>query len=233
MRYSLHGSLTDVCTKNEPVLSPPSPQPMLLVVMTSTSDSNQPSNADAFKSWLERAQPGEQTWQNCRYLVWGLGNTQWNAFLAFPRYVHKRLSDLGATPLAEFAYGDVGPPAWERLHADWNKRVWPVLLQVGGARPTKAAAARLAAEKAAAGALMGADSNTAMHKSLRSDDIPHRPLGRPLSASSVMRRVSSAAFRQPASMSGDSPRTAGDDRSHPRLVLAPTILTNAAGLSAT
>jgi sulfite reductase alpha subunit-like flavoprotein len=145
--------------------------------------------------------------------------------------VHKRLSDLGATPLAEFAYGDVGSPVWERLHADWNKRVWPVLLQVGGARPTKAAAARLAAEKAAAGALMGADSNTAMHKSLRSDDIPHRPLGRPLSASSVMRRVSSAAFRQPASMSGDSPRTAGDSRTQPRVFLAPTILTNAAGLA--
>src|SRR5216683_2959818 len=230
-RSHFHGYTTDVITLNELVQSPPRTQPWLLVVMTSTYTSNPPSNAAAFKSWLERAEPGEQTWQNCRYLVWGLGNTQWNAFLAFPRYVHKRLSDLGATPLAEFAYGDVGSPVWERVHADWNTHVWPVLLQVGGARPTKAAAARLAAEKAAAGALMGADSNTAMHKSLRSDDIPDRPPRRPLSASSVMRRVSSAAFRQPAAMSGDSPRTAGDSRTQPRVFLAPTILTNAAGLA--
>src|SRR5213078_3341876 len=50
-----------------------------------------------------------------------------NAFHAFPRYVHQKLSELGATPLAELAYGDVGSPVWERRHADWNARVWPVL----------------------------------------------------------------------------------------------------------
>src|SRR5258706_4548007 len=227
-RSHFHGYTADVITLNELVQSPPRTQPWLLVVMTSTYTSTPPSNAAAFKSSLERAEPGEQTWQNCRYLVWGRGNTQWNAFLAFPHYVHKRLSDLVATPLAEFAYGDLGSPVWGRVHADWNTHVWPVLLQVGGARPTKAAAARLAAEKAAAGTLMGADSTTAMHKSLRSDDIPDRPPRRPLTASSVMRRVSSAAFRQPASMSGDSPRTAGDSRTQPRVFLAPTILTNAA-----
>ena len=47
----------------------------------------------------KNAQPGGEMWRNCRYLVWGLGNTQWNAFMAFPRYVHKKLSDLGATSL--------------------------------------------------------------------------------------------------------------------------------------
>ena len=117
--------------------------------MTSTYTSNPPSNATAFKTWLERTAPGTGTWRNCRYLVWGLGNSQWNAFLAFPRYVQQKLAELGATPLAELGFGDVGSPVWERLHADWNSRVWPVLLELSGARPTAGAAERVAAENAA------------------------------------------------------------------------------------
>ncbi len=124
-RSDFHGYTSDVITLNELAESPPRTQPWLLVVMTSTYTSNPPSNAAAFKAWLERTAPGTGTWRNCRYLVWGLGNSQWNAFLAFPRYVHAKLSELGATPLAGLGYGDVGSPAWERLHADWNSRVWP------------------------------------------------------------------------------------------------------------
>ena len=111
---------------------PPRTQPWLLVVMTSTYTSNPPSNAAAFKAWLERTAPGTGSWRNCRYLVWGLGNTQWNAFLAFPRYVHAKLAELGATPLAGLGYGDVGTPAWEHLHATWNSQVWPLLLELSG-----------------------------------------------------------------------------------------------------
>src|SRR5262249_36938302 len=146
--------------------SPPRSQPWLLIVMTSTYTSNPPSNATAFRSWLERTEPGSQTWRNCRYLVWGLGNSQWNAFLAFPRYVPQKLSQRGASPLADLGYSDVGAPGWERVHADWNARVWPVLRELSGARPTAAAAARAAAGKAAAGTLTSTDSNTAMHRSL-------------------------------------------------------------------
>ena len=201
--------------------------------MTSTYTSNPPSNATEFKSWLEHAQPGGETWRNCRYLVWGLGNTQWNAFMAFPRYVHKRLSDLGATPVAELAYGDVGSPVWPRLHADWNARVWPVLLELSGARPTEAAAARDAAEKAAAGALTGADSSTAMHRSLLADDAAPEPAAAAppdRSASSIMRRMSSGSRRWAASLRGGSPGPADRGRSQSRVLLAPAILSNAVGM---
>ena len=202
-RGDFHGYSSDVMTLNELAASPPRSQPWLLVVMTSTYTSNPPSNAVAFKSWLEHAEPGGQTWRNCRYLVWGLGNSQWNAFLAFPRYVHQRLSELGATPVAEFAYGDVGSPAWERGHADWNAGVWPVLLELSGARPTAAAAERVAAENAATGALTGTDSNTAMQMSLSPDDVATKPMGAP-------------------------PADQGRIRS--RVLLAPAILTNPAGI---
>jgi cytochrome P450 / NADPH-cytochrome P450 reductase len=165
-RSRFYGHTNELMTLNELAESPPRTEPWLLVVMTSTYTSNPPSNAAAFKSLLEHAEPGAETWRNCKYVVWGLGNSQWNAFLAFPRYVNAKLSELGAEPVAEFAYGDVGSPVWERLHADWNSHLWPVLLELSGARKTAAAAARLAAEKAAAEELSGADSNTAMAMSL-------------------------------------------------------------------
>ena len=229
-RSHFHGYVSDAITLNELAESPPRTHPWLLVVMSSTYTSNPPSNAAAFQAWLERTEPGGEMWRNCRYLVWGLGNTQWNAFMAFPRYVHKKLSELGATPVAELAYGDVGSPVWGRLHADWNARVWPVLLELSGARPTEAAAARDAAEKAAAGALTGADSSTAMHRSLLADDPAPEPAVRDRSASSIMRRMSSGSRRWAASLRGGSPGPADRGRSQSRVLLAPAILSNAVGM---
>jgi cytochrome P450 / NADPH-cytochrome P450 reductase len=229
-RSHFHGYSSDVITLNELAESPPRTQPWLLVVMTSTYTSNPPSNAAAFKAWLERTGPGDQAWHNCRYLVWGLGNSQWNAFLAFPRYVQQKLSELGATPLAEFAYGDVGTPTWERLHADWNSRVWPLLLDLSGARSTAAAVARDASEKVAARALTGSDSSTAMHRSLQAGDLQPQPASGARSASSIMRRMSSGSRRRAASMHGAPLESADRSRSQSRVLLAPAILTNAAGI---
>jgi cytochrome P450 / NADPH-cytochrome P450 reductase len=209
-RSDFHGYTSEVMTLDQLAASPPRTRPWLLVVMTSTYTSNPPSNATAFKSWLEAAEPGGPTWRNCRYLVWGLGNSQWNAFLAFPRYVYQKLSELGAAPVTEFAYGDVGSPVWERLHADWNTRVWPVLLKLSGARPTQAAAERVAAEKAATGVLTSTDSSTAMQRSLYVDDVATQPIARSLSVPAI------TGFIPP-------------DRAQSRVLLVPAILTNAVG----
>jgi cytochrome P450/NADPH-cytochrome P450 reductase len=229
-RSHFYGYTSDVMTLNDLADSPPRRQPWLLAVMTSTYTSNPPSNAAAFKSRLERTEPGGQTWRECRYLVWGLGNSQWNAFLAFPRYLQTKLAELGATPLAELAYGDVGSPVWERVHADWHARVWPVLLGLSGARPTETAAARAAAERVAAGALTGADSSTAMHRSLQADDAAPEPAAPPRSASSIMRRMSSGSWRRAASMRGGPPGPAGQRRGQSRVLLVPDILTNVVGM---
>jgi cytochrome P450/NADPH-cytochrome P450 reductase len=210
-RSAFHGYTSDVLTLNQLADAAPRTEPWLLVVMTSTYTSNPPSNATAFRTWLERTAPGTGTWRNCRYLVWGLGNSQWNAFLAFPRYLQHKLFELGATPLAELGFGDVGSPVWERLHADWNSQVWPTLLELSGARPTAGAAERVAAEHVATGALTGTDSNTAMHRSLYGDSEATEPMPRPASATSIMRRL-------------------GPDGTASRVMLAPAILTNAVGV---
>src|SRR6516225_10057859 len=61
-RSDFYGYTSDVITLNELAASPARTQPWLLVVMTSTYTSNPPSNAAAFKSWLERTEPGHPTW---------------------------------------------------------------------------------------------------------------------------------------------------------------------------
>lgn len=230
-RSDFHGYTSEVITLNELAQSAPRTQPWLLVVMTSTYTSNLPSNATAFKASLERTAPGDPTWRNCRYLVWGLGNTQWNAFLAFPRYVHARLSELGATPLAELAYGDVGSPVWERRHADWNARIWPVLLKLSAARPTQAAAARVAAEQAATGAQTTTDSNTAMHRSLRGSGSAPGTASLPGGGS-----LPGADFLPGAGLVRGADRPDSEDPTQPMpsllslaSMLVPAILTNAVG----
>ncbi len=165
-RSRVYGFTHEVRSLDELIEMPAQEQPWLLVVMTSTYTSNPPGNAIAFKSWLEQTEAGCETWKNCRYLVWGLGNSQWNAFLAFPRYVNAKLEELGATPLAKFGFGDVGSPTWEDVHGSWNDRIWPLLIELAGAQPSEAAAARFAAEKAAEEELTATDSNTAMELSL-------------------------------------------------------------------
>jgi len=79
------------------------------------------------------------------------------------------------------------------------------------ARPTTGAAERVAAEYAAAGALTGPDSNTAMHRSLYGDNEATEPMPRPASVTSIMRRL-------------------GTDGTPSRVMLAPAILTNAVGV---
>jgi cytochrome P450/NADPH-cytochrome P450 reductase len=174
-RSRRYGFTSEVLTLNELAERPPPGRPWLLVVMTATYTSNPPTNAGAFRRVLEHAEPGDP-WRSCRYAVWGLGNSQWNAFLAFPRYVHDRLAQLGAAPVVDFAFADVGMPVWERQHADWGDRVWPALLDLSGARPTAAAAERVAAEQAAAGELTRADSATAMARSLGGGEAAPRVL---------------------------------------------------------
>lgn len=169
-RSRFFGFTNEVVGLDDLVDMEPRTQPWLLMVMTSTYTANPPGNAIAFKTWLERSEVGCENWRNCRYLVWGSGNSQWNAFLAFPRFVNTKLAEVGATPLAKIAFGDVGSPLWEDVHTSWNDRTWPVLIDLAGAQPTEAAAARVATEHAVVHAaedeLTSTDSATAMALSL-------------------------------------------------------------------
>ena len=164
-RGDFHGYTSEVMTLDELARPRRAPGPGCSTVMTSTYTGNPPSNATAFKSWLEQTASGSPTWHNCRYLVWGLGNSQWNAFLAFPRYVHQKLSELGATPLADSGTATSARRPGNAVHADGTP---------GMARPPRVVRAR--ADQGRRRALRrrgvagrGGDSNTAIRRSLRDD----------------------------------------------------------------
>jgi cytochrome P450/NADPH-cytochrome P450 reductase len=210
-RSDFHGYTSEVLTLDELAAASVRTEPWLLAVMTSTYTGNPPSNATAFRAWIEATGPGSPTWRACRYVVWGLGNRQWNAFLAFPRYVHGKLAELGATPLADLEFADVGLTGWEARHEEWNGRVWPALLALSGARPTQAAAARVALDDSMTTELTGSDSVTAMQRSLhtagggtRSVDVGvlvPRILDNPVGVATVEARVLGARELQPATSS--------------------------------
>ena len=118
-------------------------KPWLLMVCTATYTGNPPSNANKFKAWLQQSEAGCARWRNCRYVVFGLGNSQWVAFQRFPRFVHERLRELGATPLLEPGSADVGSPVWSDDFASWTDRMWPQALALAGAKPSAATAIAL------------------------------------------------------------------------------------------
>ncbi|KAI8324918.1 cytochrome P450, partial [Martensiomyces pterosporus] len=77
----------------------------LVVVITSTYNGVPPDNAAAFAKAIE-AETRTDLLKDVDYVVFGCGNTMWRTFQKFPRFVFDRLGQLGATPIAEFQYGD-------------------------------------------------------------------------------------------------------------------------------
>src|SRR6185437_8326810 len=57
-RSDFYGYTSEVLTLNQLADTAPRTEPWLLVIMTSTYTSNPPSNATAFRTWLERTAPG-------------------------------------------------------------------------------------------------------------------------------------------------------------------------------
>ena len=188
-RGETYGYVTDVVHLDDLVDLPLRLEPWLLVVLSGTYTSSPPSNAIAFGTWLERAAEDSESWQHCHYLVWGLGNSSWDAFLVFPRWVDARLAELGAHRLAPLGVGDVSRPTWQQEHAAWNDRTWPQLLELSGARPSEAAAARLALERAADLTLTDTDSTSAMELSLGGQVVQPVLLRNAVGISTVAARV--------------------------------------------
>ncbi|KAJ1964760.1 hypothetical protein GGI12_001203, partial [Dipsacomyces acuminosporus] len=77
----------------------------LVIVITSTYNGVPPDNANRFAEAIA-AESRTDLLKGVDYLVFGCGNTMWRTFQKFPRFVYERLGQLGASPLADFQYGD-------------------------------------------------------------------------------------------------------------------------------
>jgi len=77
-------------------------------VVTSTYNGNPPDNAAKFSKWLDEAVVAcQHMLRGTKFAVFGIGNSQWQSYQAFPTKVDTKLSQLSATRLFSRGAGDV------------------------------------------------------------------------------------------------------------------------------
>ena len=135
--------------------------------MTSTYTSNPPSNATAFKALARaHASPGADGGGTAATSS-GASETA-----SGTRSSPSRATSIASSPSSAPRHSPSSPtatsarPSGSACTPEWNTRVWPVMLELSGRAADGGGGRRVAAEKAAAGALTRADSNTAMAMSL-------------------------------------------------------------------
>ncbi|GAB4402362.1 MAG: bifunctional cytochrome P450/NADPH--P450 reductase CypB [Microscillaceae bacterium] len=100
------------------------PKTGILVIVSATYNGQPPHNARRFAEWLAQA-------TNCpaglQYAVFGCGNTQWQTFQAFPRFIDQRLSALGSARLQMAGEADAARSGFEDAFEAWEKQLWQTL----------------------------------------------------------------------------------------------------------
>lgn len=93
-----------------------------VVIITSTYNGTPPDNATAFEKWIKNLQG--TPFSSLYYTVLGVGNKQWAAtFQQFPRYVDKRLEELGAHRFFPVGAADVDSD-YDGAIESWAKGAW-------------------------------------------------------------------------------------------------------------
>lgn len=97
-----------------------------LAIVTSTYNGTPPDNAAQFDAWLQTASLPADTLKNLSYTVFGCGNTQWQTFQKFPRFIDEKLEALGAKRL--FPRGEADASAdFDEAFESWQTGLWHVL----------------------------------------------------------------------------------------------------------
>lgn len=94
-----------------------------LVIVTSTYNGNPPDNAAAFARLLDDSSASPGTLSGLRFAVLGCGNKQWRStFQKFPRHIHSRLQEHGASPFAALGSCDADGD-WEATAERWQREL--------------------------------------------------------------------------------------------------------------
>jgi len=103
----------------DPNISPPK----LLVVVTSTYNGKPPDNAREFDKWLNHLNRDSNIFGPTKFVVFGVGNSQWQSFQGFPRKIDNKLEALGGVRLFERGEVDVDNPSLiEEALTEWQLR---------------------------------------------------------------------------------------------------------------
>jgi cytochrome P450/NADPH-cytochrome P450 reductase len=102
----------------------------LLVIVTATYNGKPPDNAAKFDKWMdEAAVTCPHMLKGTSFAVFGIGNSQWQSYQAFPNKVDTKLTQLGATRLYARGAGDIDKD-YEEAFIDWKPRLFQTLRSI-------------------------------------------------------------------------------------------------------
>eukprot|EP00877_Chromochloris_zofingiensis_P012867 jgi/Chrzof1/7834/Cz02g38070.t1 len=99
-----------------------------VVVITSTYNGQLPDNAVQFSKWLKAKASEPGSLSALSYTVFGVGNSQWQTFQAFPHLVDTLLAEAGASRLTDMGTSDTESNSFEELWESWSQSLIPDLL---------------------------------------------------------------------------------------------------------
>lgn len=100
----------------------------VLVVVTSTYNGFPPENAKIFKEKLLSLNSNNDTFKDLAFTVFGCGNTQWSTFQDFPRFIDRKLEELGAKRIYKIGEADASGD-FDEAFEGWFKGLWRGIVQ--------------------------------------------------------------------------------------------------------
>ncbi|KAI5860380.1 cytochrome P450 [Durotheca rogersii] len=104
-----------------------------VVIITASYEGQPPDNAAHFVSWIESLK-GETALEGVQYTVFGVGHREWaQTFHRIPKLIDSKLSEAGATRIADLGLADVGSGDAFVDFESWEDGVfWPALAKQYG-----------------------------------------------------------------------------------------------------
>eukprot|EP00877_Chromochloris_zofingiensis_P012868 jgi/Chrzof1/7835/Cz02g38090.t1 len=99
-----------------------------VVIVTSTYNGQPPDNAVQFSKWLKAKASKPGSLSSLSYAVFGVGNSQWQTYQAFPHLVDTLLAEAGASRLRDMGTSDTELNSFEELWESWSQSLIPDLL---------------------------------------------------------------------------------------------------------
>lgn len=111
-----------------------SPGSINVVVASTTGNGDAPDNAEKFWRFVRKRQrDAPEELAGCRYVVLGLGDTNYDKFCHVGKVLDKRLEELGAERLMPIACADEAT-GLEAVVDQWIQDLWHVLADVGAVK---------------------------------------------------------------------------------------------------
>ncbi|OZJ04584.1 hypothetical protein BZG36_02771 [Bifiguratus adelaidae] len=105
----------------------------MVVFVTATYNGLPPENAEKFSAFIsDESKDSGLPFKRLSFAVFGVGNSNWRTFGAFPNKIDTRMAELGADRLFAIGQGDADKDI-DHDFAEWNTRFWGYVLQLFGA----------------------------------------------------------------------------------------------------